>query len=157
MLMQVPEGTIILKENEVNLDMYKIVNGCVEVYSGYGTDKEALLGILSKGKYFGEIGLLAQKPAAYTVIAYNDVLIQRITMNDIDSYIKNNHHDILQIMMHMAEAMYDMKYSLDLFMDDLDKKNDNNAKEYKAYFSKQFAKYNVISSAPISPTFNRYG
>lgn len=148
MMMKVSEGTMILKENEVNMDMYKIIDGHVEVYSGYGTDAETILGILSKGSYFGEIGLFAQKPAIYTVIAYDDVLLQRITMNDIDEYIKTNYHDIFHIMQHMAESMYNLKYSMDMAISDFDlNKRSFENKEYKAYFSNMFAKYNVRSSA----------
>ncbi len=33
----VPEGITILTEGEINLDMYKIVSGHVEMYTGYGT------------------------------------------------------------------------------------------------------------------------
>ncbi len=150
MLMKIPEGTILLKENEVNMDMYKIAQGCVEVYSGYGTDRETILGILSKGAYFGEIGLLAQKPAVYTVVAYSDLLVQRITMTEIDDYILHNHHDIVAIMQHMAESLYNMKYSMDMAVEDMELRNNNVANAYKAYFTKQFAKYNVSSSFPVS-------
>ncbi len=146
MTLQIPAGTVILAENEVNMDMYKIVSGSVEVYSGYGTDKEAILGILSKGSYFGEIGLLSKKPAIYTVVAYSDVLLLRITMNEIDLYIKNNHHDILAIMQHMAETMYSLKYSMDMVLEDVEKNSESqSAEKYKALLSKHFAKYNVQS------------
>ena len=154
MMMKIPEGTIILQEGEVNMDMYKLIQGSVEVYCGYGTENESILGILSKGSYFGEIGLLAQKPAVYTVVAYSDILVNRITMSEIDEYIKTNHHDILEIMKHMANTMYNMQYSMNLAFDDMEKKNKFNSKpeelkEYKAFFSKQFAKYNTLSGSSI--------
>ena len=154
MLMKIPEGTVILTEGEVNMDMYKIVSGCAEAYTGYGTDKESVLAILGKGQYFGEIGLLAQKPSVYTIVAYSELLVMRITMSELDEYIKNNHHDIYEIMAKMAETMYNMKYSLDMVMDDMQKTRDDRlAGQYKAYFSKLFAKYNVQRNFPES-TFN---
>ena len=153
MMIQIPEGTTILTENEVNMDMYKIISGSVELYVGYGTENESLLGILSKGSYFGEIGLFAQKPAIYTVIAYSDVTVLRITMSDIDDYIKTNHHDILALLQHMAGSLYNMQCSMQLVMDDLEAKaKSKNTKEemveYKAFLSKQFAKYNSQSKTP---------
>ena len=154
MLMKIPEGTVILKEGEVNLDMYKIISGCVEAYTGYGTEKESILGIMGKGQFFGEIGLFAQKPAIYTIVAYSDVVVMRITMNELDEYIKTNHHDIFEIMKKMAEAMYNMKYSLDMVADDMQKaKEERIVGQYKAYFSKQFAKYNVQRDFPAA-SFN---
>ena len=110
MLMKIPAGTIILKEGEVNMDMYKIVSGSVEAYTGYGTERESILGIMGKGQYFGEIGFFSQKPSIYTILAYSDVAVMRITMNELDDYIRNNHHDIFEIMHKMAETMYNMKY-----------------------------------------------
>ncbi|MCR4685678.1 MAG: hypothetical protein K5649_09455 [Lachnospiraceae bacterium] len=45
-LFEVPAGTTILSEGECNLDMYKIVKGEAEMYVGYGTDHETLVGII---------------------------------------------------------------------------------------------------------------
>ncbi len=144
MLMKIPEGTVIIREGEVNMDMYKIIGGNAEVYTGYGTDKEAILGILSKDDYFGEMGLLTQKPAIYTVVAFNDMAVMRITLADIDEYIKSNHHDTFVIMKKMAESMYNMKYSMDMFVKDVaEGRVDVREKNYQGFFSNQFAKYNV--------------
>ncbi len=53
-----PEGSLILKEGDVNLDMYKIIQGKAEMYIGYGTEHEVLVGIIGAGACFGELGLL---------------------------------------------------------------------------------------------------
>jgi len=37
-LITVPEDIVILREGEVNLDMYKLVSGHVEMYTGYETE-----------------------------------------------------------------------------------------------------------------------
>ena len=42
-LLKLPEGTMILCEGELNLDMYKILDGHAEVYMGYGTENERRL------------------------------------------------------------------------------------------------------------------
>ena len=144
MLMEIKAGTMILKEGEVNMDMYKIVRGSAELYTGYGTDREAILGILSTGDFFGELGLLAQKPAIYTVIAYNDIVLLRIREDDIENYMKNNPRDAINIMKKMASSMYSLKYSMDMFVDDVvTGKAEVTKKNYQGYFSDQFAKYNV--------------
>lgn len=144
MLMKIPEGTVIIREGEVNMDMDKIISGNAEIYTGYGTDKEAILGIVSKDDYFGEMGLLTQKPAIYTVVAFNDMAVMRITLADIDEYIKSNHHDTFVIMKKMAESMYNMKYSMDMFVKDVaEGRVDVREKNYQGFFSNQFAKYNV--------------
>ncbi|MBR5336486.1 MAG: cyclic nucleotide-binding domain-containing protein [Lachnospiraceae bacterium] len=119
MLYKVTEGMVVVKEGEVNMDMYKLVSGKAEVYVGYGTDRETVIGILSEGSYFGELGLLAQKPAIYTIVMYSDGLLLRITMNEIEEYIKTNERDILAIMKHMANSMYNLKFNIDMLSEDL--------------------------------------
>ncbi len=145
MIMTIPAGTVIIQEGEVNMDMYKIIGGHAELYSGYGTDREAILGILSKGKYFGELGLLAEKPSIYTVVAYDELYLLRITMYNIEDYIQKNFHDIYEIMKGMAEATYNLKYSMDLFIDDVanGKVKQEDIRKYNQNLAKQLAKYNL--------------
>ena len=119
MLYKVTEGMVIVHEGEVSMDMYKLVAGKAEVYVGYGTERETVIGILAEGSYFGELGLLAQKPAIYTIVMYSDGLLLRITMNEIEEYIRSNERDILAIMKHMANSMYNLKLNIDLLSEDI--------------------------------------
>ena len=100
-----PADSMILKEGEVNLDMYKIIKGNVELYTGYGTESESLLGIIGPGAVFGEFGLLLEKPAIYTAIAYSDVYALRVTEGRIGDFVKENHSSVIQIMKNMANTM----------------------------------------------------
>ncbi len=147
MLIKVSEGTVIIREGENNMDMYKIVSGHVELYSKYGTKDESLLGIKSKDDYFGEMGLFTGgKPAVYTVVAYSDLLLMRITSADVDEFIVNNHVDVFKILQNMASTMYSLQYGMNMIMKDMEAKNyANNAhlKEFSGFYSKVFAKYNV--------------
>ena len=119
MMLQVSEGMVIVQEGEVNMDMYKLVSGKAEVYVGYGTDKETLVGILSENSYFGEIGFLSSKPAIYTIVMYSDGLLLRITAQDFVGYIQTNPKDIVAIMRHMADTMYTLKKNIELLSNDL--------------------------------------
>ncbi len=72
-IIKFPRDSIIIREGETNPDMYKIVQGNAELYTGYGTDKELLLGIIGPQSCFGEFGMLIGAPSIYTVAAYSDV------------------------------------------------------------------------------------
>lgn len=109
----VPEGTIILNEGEINLDMYKIVSGHVEMYTGYGTDNEVLIGLLGPGACFGEFGILTGKPAIYTIITYSETRILRVTEALMGDFIEENKDSILQIMKNMANNMMRMHRQID--------------------------------------------
>ncbi|MBO4902400.1 MAG: cyclic nucleotide-binding domain-containing protein [Lachnospiraceae bacterium] len=116
---EIPEGTKILLEGEVNLDMYKIVKGHAELYIRYGTEHETLIGILGPQACFGEFGLLLSKPAIYTVIAYSDMLLLRITKDEIGDFVRQNHKIILEIMQNMAMTMQTMHKQIDLLIGDI--------------------------------------
>ena len=118
-MIKLPEGTVILKEGELNLDMYKIINGHAEVYMGYGTDRETLIGIIGPQACFGEFGMLLEKPAIYTVIAYSEILILRITKGEMGDFVQQNHKSIIDIMENMARTMMTMRTQIDLLINDL--------------------------------------
>ena len=118
-MIKVPEGTKILSEGELNLDMYKIVSGHAEVYMGYGTDNETLIGIIGPQACFGEFGMLLEKPAIYTVIAYSEVLLMRITKGEMGDFVQQNHKNVIDIMQNMARTMMTMRTQIDLLIDDL--------------------------------------
>ncbi|MBQ7613981.1 MAG: cyclic nucleotide-binding domain-containing protein [Butyrivibrio sp.] len=107
-----PAESLILKEGDRNVDMYKIIQGQAEMYVGYGTDKESLLGIAGPDSCFGELGLLLGTPSIYTVIAYTDVSVLRVTSDRIASFVKENQTSTLQIMRNMAETMSVMQHQI---------------------------------------------
>ena len=102
---EIPPDTMILREGEINLDMYKIVSGHVEMYTGYGTPNEVLIGLLGPGTCFGEFGILTGQPAIYTIITYSKTKILRVTEGLMGDFIQENKDDILQIMRNMATNM----------------------------------------------------
>ena len=110
---------VILREGDMSSDMYKIIKGHAELYTGYGTEREVLLGIIGPQSCFGEFGLLLHKPAIYTVIAYSDVLLMRITEGEIGDFVQQNHKNIIDIMRNMAGTMMTMKLQIELLMNDL--------------------------------------
>ena len=118
MLKRYEENDIILREGDTDTNLYKVLSGNVEVYSGFGTDRENILGILSKGDYFGEMGLLTGAPAIYMVIAYNNPLVLSVEKDDLFSYVKQNYSDLIAIMENMARSMLNMKKNIDLLTND---------------------------------------
>ena len=139
------EGTVILNEGEVNLDMYKIAQGHVEMYTGYGTDEEKLIGILGPGTCFGEFGVLTGMPAVYTIVAYSDVVLIRVNEALMEDFVTHNYEDIRKIMSNMAKAMLNMHRQVQEMSEELsaikgkDKENGsdsiykNNIRNYAIY------------------------
>ena len=109
---EVPAGMVIIKEGEVNLDMYKVLSGHAEMYTGYGTDEEVLIGILGPGACFGEFGLLTRKAAIYTIVSFSDMKILRVMEGAMNNFIQENQDSIMQIMRNMANSMLRMQHQI---------------------------------------------
>lgn len=122
---EIPPDTMILKEGEINLDMYKIVSGHVEMYTGYGTPNEVLIGLLGPGTCFGEFGILTGQPAIYTIITYSKTKILRVTEGLMGDFIQENKDDILQIMRNMATNMTRMQHQINQLSRELEEVTEN--------------------------------
>ncbi len=114
-MLQFHADDIIMKEGGTYEEMYKIVTGSVAVYSRYGEKDEHLIGIYSKSKCFGEIHVLSGQPSLHTVVAYDDVLLMRITRDSLEEFIRNNPRNAIDIMQN-----------IDLLLDDIYEKQDIN-------------------------------
>ncbi len=152
-LFKVPEGMTILSEGELNLDMYKIIQGHAEVYMGYGTERETLIGIIGPQACFGEFGLLLEKPAIYTVVAYSDVLLMRITRNEMGDFVQQNHKNIIEIMQNMAQTMMTMRTQIDLLINDINQGRKPDEKEIHD-LKKAISTYTVYRNSDMSGKFH---
>ena len=132
-IIKVPEDTVILREGENSEVMYKILKGHAEMYFNYGTESESLLGIIGEQNCFGEFGLLLKKPAIYTVVAYSDMLLMKITEADLSSFIVENHKNIQDIMRNMANSMMAMHLQIELLTKEIieNEKNERNQEALK--------------------------
>ncbi|MCR4704473.1 MAG: Crp/Fnr family transcriptional regulator [Lachnospiraceae bacterium] len=117
-LITVPPGVTILSEGEVNLDMYKVISGHIEMYTGYGTENEVLLGILGPGSCFGEFGILLRKQAIYTIISFSEVKLLRVTEGALGDFVQENSDCIIQILRNMANMMAIMQQNIELIASD---------------------------------------
>ncbi len=114
---------VIMREGESSTDMFKILSGNAEVYLSYGTENETLLGILKKDSCFGEFGLLLHEKSPYTVIAYSDLLLYRVTEDKIDEFIRENYVNVLHMMRSMAKTMLMQQSHISQLSRELDEKN----------------------------------
>ena len=121
------EDSIILAENSITEYMYKIIRGKAAIYLHYGETEEYLVGILSEGKCFGEVGLLSGKPELYTVVAFTDVLTLLISWDNFNDFLTENHRDVMDIMKNMASTLYVMKANIDLLADEIKNPMKNDA------------------------------
>lgn len=119
---------VILQEGRGYDEMYKIVSGSVAVYMRYGEEDEHLLGIYSKPRCFGEINVLSDQPCIYTVVAYNEVLLMRITRDSLEEFVRSYPGNAIDIMQNMVKTFGFMQKNIDLLLDEIYEKRDVNKK-----------------------------
>lgn len=113
------EDEIILQQGSTKQEMYKILSGKAAVYFHYGQPDEYLIGILSEQRCFGELSLLCGKPSTYTVVAFADVLVLRITLDTFDDFIKKNTQNAIGIMKNLANTIDTLSMNLNMVTEDL--------------------------------------
>lgn len=146
-----PEGTVILREGEDSREMFKILNGHAELYTGYGTEHEVLYGVIGPQAVFGEFGLLLHKPALYTAVAYSEVYALRVSENEIAEFIMENHTNVMNIMKNMADSMIAMQKEIDMLTQELEeyKQLDPEKKKKLQRNIKGYAMYNNLLQKDI--------
>lgn len=112
------EDEIILKEKSPGRYMYLILEGSVALYSNYGTPSEYLYGILSKGKTFGEIGLLNHEKSIYTVVAISPVKVALFSENELGNFIRGYPDYALGVMRSIAKMNQLFRINLEMVIEE---------------------------------------
>lgn len=136
------EDEMIIREGEIYHEMYKIVSGSVAVYLRYGEKDEHLIGIISRSKCFGEINVLSNQPSIYTVIAYDEVLLMRITKDSLEEFIANNPKNAIDIMQNMVHTNMLMQKNIGLLLNDIYEKQDINKRRTEE-IKKKIMQYSI--------------
>ena len=117
-LIKVAENEVIINKGEINELLYKVVSGSFAIYMNYGQDNEYLLGVLGKGKCFGESGFLAGQESPYTVIANQESLVLDVDKEHFQDFIVNNPRNAIDIMTSMSKMVCLLQKHVELLIDE---------------------------------------
>lgn len=112
------EDDVILSEKSSSRFMYLILEGSVALYTNYGTSEEYLYGLLSKGKTFGEIGLLNHEESIYTVVAISPVKVAVFSENELGSFIRGYPDHALGVMRSIAKMNQIFRINLEMVLEE---------------------------------------
>ena len=100
---------VIFKDGIYQNWMYSISEGSVDIYSGYGTSSEKKLITLTKGQFFGEIGMIALMPRTATAVAAEEnVVLEQISHEDFEDYLMNHAEHIQPIMSGVSRRIREL-------------------------------------------------
>ena len=100
---------VIFKDGAYQNWMYNICEGSVDIYSEYGTSSEKKLITLTKGQFFGEIGMIAVMPRTATAVAAQDgVVLEQISNEDFEDYLLNHPENVQPIMSSVSKRIREL-------------------------------------------------
>ena len=106
---------VIFKDGIYQNWMYSISEGSVDIYSGYGTSDEKKLITLTKGQFFGEIGMIALMPRTATAVAAEEsVVLEQISHEDFEDYLMNHPENIQPIMSSVSRRIRELTDDLSM-------------------------------------------
>ena len=106
---------VIFKDGIYQNWMYSISEGSVDIYSGYGTSSEKKLITLTKGQFFGEIGMIALMPRTATVVAAEEIVVlEQISHEDFEDYLMNHAENIQPIMSSVSRRIRELTDDLSM-------------------------------------------
>ena len=112
--------TAVLPSSATEARRVSILSGSFACYMNYGSENEFLIGILTKGKCFGEIGFLAEEPSPYTYVANEDALVMEVKKKDFQSFVAQNPKNAVDIMMSMSKQVNLLQRHLGMVLGEMD-------------------------------------
>ena len=104
---------VIFQENSFQKWMYSICEGSVNIFAAYGTPEERKLATLTAGQYFGEIGMIALLPRTATAVAAEEhVVLEQISEEDFEAYLKNHPENLQPIMSSVSGRIRELTEDL---------------------------------------------
>ena len=89
-VIQYQEDEIILRQGELNRNLYKVLSGNVALYINYGEPEEYLVGLLGFPNCFGEMTILSHQPSYYTVVALEKTAVLRVPETNFEAFIQHS-------------------------------------------------------------------
>ena len=138
------EDAIVIQEGSTNAEMYRIVSGNAAIYFDYGKETEYLIGVLTKGRCFGEIGFLTGKPSPFSVVAVTDLILLGINANTFESFVSKEPKYAISIMENLANIVFAMSANVNMLKEEMLKAVSDVTDEHRVnMINKSLMKYRV--------------
>lgn len=100
------KGKVVFNEGDPGDCMYYIRWGSVAIYSQYNTRNQKKIAELSRGNYFGEMGLLDHQQRNATVVSTDrETILCRIVENEFEQFMKENPVQVMDILRQLCHNL----------------------------------------------------
>ena len=99
-------GEVIFRQNEEGKSFFRILEGSVGIFGGYGTPEERKLTELGSGQSFGEMALIDFYPRSAAAVSLADnTKVQEIERNEVIEYLEANPDQVLVLMQLLSDRL----------------------------------------------------
>ena len=93
-----PRGSVIMAEGDPVDSLYIVISGRLKVMMGEADGKEVILGILGPGEFFGEMGLIDDRPRSASVIAIEPCELLSVTKRAFKKCLLENYQVAMTVL-----------------------------------------------------------
>lgn len=111
-IVEYKKGDVVYREGSFEMAMYYIKKGIVNVFANYGKDSEMLLKEQIQGDYFGHLELIEAIPRSATIVAKEDVILEKIQGDEFGSFLSQNPEEYMNILIQMSSRLREIGDSL---------------------------------------------
>ncbi len=96
----------LFRQGEIATNMYEIVTGQIGIYMDYGDETQKELAILGEGDFVGEMELIDSSTRIASAVALdNETVVKKLTIEDFNSYMKENPAKIIVIIQQIGSRL----------------------------------------------------
>ena len=106
------KGEVIYREGEEANEVFFVKYGTVHLYVDYKTQNKKLIGIVTEGKAFGELGVIEGKPRTITSIAAEEIVVTIVDKESFPSYLEKNPNKLLVVMESLSFRIRSQSHKL---------------------------------------------
>ena len=106
------KGDIIYRQGDKADEVYFVKFGTVCLYVDYGTPESKLIGFVSEGRVFGELGVIEDKPRTMTSVAKEETVVQIVDKASFPSYVEEHPAKLLLVMESLSSRIRSQSHKL---------------------------------------------
>jgi CRP-like cAMP-binding protein len=98
-------GEVIFHENDASDAAYLIIDGQVEIIHESKRDKDTTVSVLGRGDYFGEMGVIDDKPRSATARAKGETACMSVTRDEFMDMLLTRPEETIELLKVLFERL----------------------------------------------------
>ena len=107
-----PDGAVIFREGDAGAEMFIVQEGQVEISSTIDGER-AVLGVVEKGQFFGEMALFDDKPRSATAVVKGSARLMVLSRSTVKDRLQDEPHIGLSLLRGMCQRLRSLHSNLE--------------------------------------------